>query len=302
MRLKKRTFRYYFSVLGEIVFDKFAGIFINDEFFLKIKWRLKMGSKLDLTNPSTFNEKLQWLKLFYRKPIQTKMVDKVDAKQYVEQLIGKDYIIPTIGIYNDVHEVNWEKLPKSFVIKCAHDSAGVVVCCDKKNINIEEAKKKLQKGLGRSYYKTNREWPYKNVPRRIICEQYLVDDSGYELKDYKFFCFNGKVKLFKIDFDRTIGHKANYYDINGNILSFGETICPPDFNKQLVLPSKFDDMIKIAERLSNGFPFLRVDLYNVRGQIYFGELTFFPASGFGTFTDYKWDEKMGEWISLPLKN
>lgn len=263
---------------------------------------IKMHSFLNLKNPKTFNEKMQWLKLYDRKNEYSDMVDKYQAKIYVKNQIGDDYIIPTIGIYDNFNDIDFEKLPNEFVMKCTHDSSGIVICEDKKKLNIEIAKKKINDALSHNYYLNGREWPYKNIKSRIIIEKYLKNDSTNDLKDYKFFCFNGIVKYFKIDFDRYTNHRANYYDRNGNLMNFGEKICPPDYNKKISMPLNLNKMIELAETLSKNNYFLRVDFYEVNGKIYFGELTFYPASGFGRFIPNEWDIKLGELISLSNKN
>lgn len=271
---------------------------IPDKLFLQLMFYARMGRKLDLKNPKSFNEKLQWLKLYNRNPEYTKMVDKYEAKEYVASIIGNEFIIPTIGIYNTVDEIPWESLPNQFVLKCTHDSGGIVICKDKNTLDIEEAKKKLSKGLSKTYFYQNREWPYRNVKPRIICEKYMVDESGYELKDYKFFCFNGTPKIFKVDFNRTCGHRANYYDLDWNLLEFGEVKFPFDPERKIEKPLNFELMVKIAAKLSRDIPFVRVDLYNTNGKIFFGELTFFPSSGSGRFSDDKWDKTLGDWVTL----
>lgn len=271
---------------------------LPDTFFLKCRYKYVFNRKINLNNPLTFNEKLQWLKLNDRKDIYTNMVDKYEAKKYVSNIIGKEYIIPTIGIYNSFDEINFDMLPNQFVIKCTHDSGGIVICKDKSKLNVKKAKKKINKSLKTNYYWAGREWPYKNVKPRILIEKYMEDEKIKELRDYKFFCFNGICKCFKIDFDRQINHKANYYDKNGNLLEFGEIICPPDYYKKIDMPKNLNKMIELAEKLSINNKFLRVDFYEINNKIYFGELTFYPASGFGKFTDEQWDLKLGEWIDL----
>ena len=271
----------------------------SDETFLNARFYLIMGKKLNLKNPQTFNEKLQWLKLHNKRPEYTKMVDKIEAKQYVASIIGEEYIIPTLDTYNSVDDIDFDKLPNQFVIKCTHDSGGVVVCKDKYNFNRKTALKKLSKGLAKNFNYETREYPYKNVKPRLIVEQYMEDESG-ELKDYKFFCFNGKVKCFKIDFGRFTEHHANYYDTKCNLLPFGEVMYPPLFEKKLNIPDNINQMIELAEKLSQGFPFIRVDFYDASGCIYFGELTFFPASGMGQFEPEKWDYILGSYINIPV--
>ena len=274
--------------------------FLPDGLYLKIRYRITMNKKLDFETPKTFNEKLQWLKMHDRKDIYTTMVDKYEAKKYVTTVIGKKYIIPTLGVYDRFDDIDFDKLPNQFVIKCTHDSGGLLVCQDKSKLDKRVAKKRINKSLKLNYYYAGREWPYKNVKPRIIIEKYMVDESGYELKDYKFFCFNGKVKLFKIDFNRATRHRANYFDKSGKLLMFGEQVCPPDYNKTLSMPHNLTKMIKLAEKLSNSLPFLRVDFYEIGKQVLFGELTFYPNSGNGKFVPEKWDRILGNYINLDL--
>lgn len=268
-----------------------------DELYLKMLFPLRTGYKLNLKNPQTFNEKLQWLKLNNRKPEMVKMVDKVDAKEYVANIIGEEYIIPTLGVYNSVDEIDFNKLPNQFVLKCTHDSGGIVICSDKSKLDIEAAKDKLRRGMKVNYYYQNREWPYKQVKPRIIAEQYMVDESGYELKDYKFFCFDGEVKLLFIASDRgskTEETKFDFFDADFNHLPF--TNGHPNSIKKIAKPQGFEEMKKIAALLSKGHPHLRVDLYDINGKIYFGELTFYHWSGMTPFEPIEWDNKLGEMI------
>lgn len=274
-----------------------------DKIYLKWYFYSRVGYKLDLNNPKTFNEKLQWLKLNNRKPEMVKMVDKVDAKEYVAKIIGEEYIIPTLGVYDSVDEIDFDKLPNQFVLKCTHDSGGIVICSDKSKLDIEAAKAKLRRGLKVNYYYQNREWPYKQVKPRIIAEQYMVDESGYELKDYKFFCFDGEVKLLFIASDRglkTEETKFDFFDTDFNHLPFLNG--HPNATKPIDRPKGFEEMKKIAARLSQGQPHLRVDLYDINGRIYFGELTFYHWSGMTPFEPKEWDYKLGEWIILPSIN
>jgi hypothetical protein len=253
---------------------------------------------INLDSPETFCEKIQWLKLHDRNPLYTKLVDKYEVKQYVADKIGEDYIIPTIGVWDSVDEIDFDNLPNQFVLKCTHDSGGLVVCKDKNKLNIKETKKKLRHSLKQNFYYFGREWPYKNVKPRIIAEKYMVDSKMGELRDYKFFCFGGQVKCYKIDFDRFIEHHANYYDMDNNILNFGEEIIPPKFNKEIEIPKTVGKMKQLAEQLSKETPFMRTDFYDVDGNIYFGELTFYPGSGCVKFTDEESDRLLGSWIKL----
>lgn len=298
----KRLWYYIIHKPKSLMIDMlhFIAPLLSDRLYIRINYRLLMGYWPDLDSPKTFNEKLQWLKLYDRKPIYTQMVDKVSAKEYVRGIVGNDHIIPTIAVYEDFEQIDFSALPNQFVMKCSHDSGGVIVCRDKSLLNYAKAKQVLVKGLKTQFYPITREWPYKDVRPQIIIEKYMVDESGYELKDYKFFCFSGQVKFFKIDFDRETNHRANYYDRDLNLLPFGESHYPPDPQRNAQIPSNIKEMIIIAEKLSDNHPFLRVDLYNINGKVYFGELTFFPASGVGAFTDQEWDVKIGEMLFLPF--
>ena len=273
----------------------------SDRQYLKYWFKNKMGYYPDLDNPKTFNEKLQWLKLYYRKPILTTLVDKYAVKKYVADKIGEEYIIPTLGVWNSFDEIDFNSLPNQFVLKCTHDSGGLVICKDKSKLDIQAAKAKIERSLATDFYKLGREWPYKNVKPRIIAEKYMEDESGYELKDYKFFCFNGKCEFFKIDFDRQKSHHANYFNCACELMPFGEVICPPDYNRELKMPSNIGEMTNKAEQIASSInnAFVRIDLYNINGQIYFGEITFYPASGVGKFEPDEWDLKLGELIQLP---
>lgn len=274
--------------------------FWSDDIYLKIVFRLRMGYSLNLKNPKSFSEKLQWLKLNDCKPIYTEMVDKVAAKDYVAQIIGKEHIIPTIAVFDSVEDINWDKLPNRFVLKCTHDSGGVVICKDKSLLNKEEAKRKLALGLNKYYFMVNKEYPYKNVPRRIICEEYKEDGSGNELKDYKFMCFNGKVQCSFVCSNRhqESGLNVTFFDKEWNRMPF-ERLYPTD-KKDIAKPSQYEIMINMAENLSKNIPFVRIDLYEINGIVYFGEMTFFPGSGMEEFRPIEWDYKLGEWIDLSL--
>lgn len=272
--------------------------FLSDEKFIKIAYRMHMGKKLNLENPQTFNEKLQWLKLYDRNLLYTRLVDKYAVKEYVGNKIGVDRIIPTLGVWEKVKEINFEVLPEQFVLKCNHDSGGIVICKDRAKLDVKSAKRKLFKCMKRNGYWYGREWPYKAVKPRVIAEQYMEDSTG-ELRDYKFFCFDGRVRYFKVDFDRFTNHRANYFDREGNLLPFGEEPCPPDYNAKIELPNNLQEMIKFAEMLSENIKFVRVDFYNVNGKIYFGEMTFFPASGFWKFVPEEYDSILGEYLMLP---
>lgn len=269
--------------------------------FLKRMYSIRTGKELDLENPVTYTEKLQWLKLYDRRPEYTTMVDKYAAKQYVADRIGQEYVIPALGVWNRVEDIDFDALPQRFVLKTTHDSGGIVICSDKSKLDINAAKKKLTYFWKRNYYGCNREWPYKNVPHRIIAEAYMEDDSTKELRDYKFFTFGGEPKVLYIAQGRGSGGEtvADFFDMEFNHLPF--TI---DHDMAPVPPEKpkcFEEMKRLAAILSEGTPQLRVDFYEVDGKVYFGEMTFFHCSGMAPFHPDEWDRKFGEWVILPEK-
>lgn len=274
---------------------------VPDKIYLRYMYKAMFGKRLNIDNPRTFNEKLQWLKLYNRNHEHCKLVDKYEVKKHIAETIGEQYVIPTLGVWDRFEDIDFDTLPNQFVLKCTHDSGSVVICRDKTTFDVEAAKKKLTKKLNSNLFWHGREWPYKNLKPRIIAEQYMEDGTTAELRDYKFFCFEGEVKCFKIDYDRFKDHKANYYTPTCDLLKFGEEVCPPDFDRQISPPNSLKKMLEFAKKLACGHHFLRVDFYEVNDQIYFGELTFFPASGFGPFVPQEWDITLGSWISLPTK-
>jgi len=242
---------------------------------------------------------LQWLKVNDRRPEYTKMVDKVEAKKYVADIIGNECIVPTLAVYNRVEDIDFDALPNQFVLKCSHDSGGIVICNDKTKLDRNDAIKKLRRGLKTNYFSLHREWPYKDVKPRILAEEYLEDESGWQLKDYKIFCFNGEPKFIEVDYDRYVGHKLNVYDLNWNFVDFYMT-SPNDRNVAIPRPEQLDKMLEYARKLSKGITFLRVDFYSINSKIYFGELTFHPGSGWIDFHPKEYDYKLGEMLSLPI--
>ena len=270
---------------------------LPDEVYLKVRFRQRVGYWPNLKNPRTFNEKLQWLKLHDKHPEYTTMVDKIEAKKYVASIIGEQYIIPTLGVWNSVDEIDWDSLPNQFVIKVTSDSGGIVVCKDKKSLDIEKAKQKLKKGWGKNYYQYNKEYPYKDLKPRIIAEQYMEDESGYELKDYKIFCFDGTPKYLFVATGRQMHDtRFDFYDMEFNHLPFLNG--HPNADVWPVKPNNFDEMVEVAKKLSAGMCHVRVDLYNINGKIYFGELTFFHWSGMTPYNPVEWDYKLGDNIVL----
>jgi len=273
---------------------------IGDENYLKIAYRISMGKKLPLYNPQTYNEKLQWLKIYDRRPEYTMMVDKYEVKEYVAKIIGEEHIIPTLGIWNRFEEIDFDSLPDQFVLKCTHDSGGLVICKDKSKLDKKKTKNLLNGCLKNNYYWGQREWPYKDVKPRILAEKFMVEESGNELKDYKWFCFDGVPKALFIATDRnTPGEetKFDFFDMDFNHLPF--TNGHPNATIEIKKPQGFEEMKKLAEKLSVGIPHVRVDFYDINGYIYFGELTFSHWSGMTPFVPEKWDYTFGSWIKLP---
>ena len=286
--------------INGVILERFASLF-GDELYLKLIWKHIMGYSLNLENPKTFNEKLQWLKIHDRRPEYTQMVDKYEAKKYVSSVIGEEYIIPTLGIFDSVDDIDFDALPDQFVLKCTHDSGGIVICKDKKNLDVKQAIKKLRNGLKQNFYYRYREWPYKNVKPRIIAEKYMEDESGWQLKDYKIFCFNGEPGFIEVDYDRYVGHKLNVYDLNWQFIDFYMT-SPNDINVKIEKPKQLNLMLDKARQLSKGIPFVRVDFYSINDNIYFGELTFHPGSGLIDFHPREYDKIVGEKLALPIES
>ena len=272
--------------------------FLPDKLYLSIKFRTRFGYWMDWNHPKTFSEKLQWLKVFDRHEEYTLLVDKVAVKPFVAGIIGWEYVIPTLATYRSVDEIDFDKLPNKFVLKCNHDSGGLVVCKNKKDLDLIAAKKKLRKGLKHTYITQNREYPYAKVPRQIIAEPFIVDESGYELKDYKFFCFDGQPKFLFVATGRLENDvKFDFFDMDWNHIPVKNG--HPNSLKPIRKPEGFEKMVEIAKKLSMGFRHVRVDLYNVNGKVYFGELTFFHFSGMTPFVPSSWDEKFGKLLHLP---
>lgn len=270
---------------------------IPDEPYLKTVYRLKMVKKLNLENPQTFNEKLQWLKLHDRKPEYTMMADKYEVRKYIAETIGEEYLIPLLGVWDDPDEIDFDGLPQQFVLKCNHNSGlGMTICKDKSQLDIEQTKKELKRGLKQQYYWGGREWQYKNIKPKIVCEQYMVDESSGDLKDYKFMCFHGKVQCTFICSERESDLKVTFYDNHWNKMDFIREY--PSSKKEISQPIHFEKMVSLAQQLSSELQFLRVDFYEVAGKIYFGELTFHPGGGMKRFRPEEWDHSLGSWIDL----
>lgn len=272
--------------------------FLSDEQILKSLWRIKFSSQLDFENPKSFNQKLQWLKLHDRNPLYNKLVDKADVKEWVGETIGFEYVIPTYGVWDTFDDIDFSELPSQFVMKCTHSSGGVFLCRDKATIDKKAWKKRLNHQLSRNLYYAGREWPYKDLKPRIIAEEYIGSNKELQINDYKLMCFNGEVKCTFVCSERNTpdGLKVTFFDNEWKVMPFERHFHKSQ--KEISCPKHFDKMIEIAEKLSKGIPFVRVDLYEEDDRIFFGEMTFYPGNGFEEFTPEEWDYRLGEWIDL----
>lgn len=295
---RKNRNRFKATLIQEI------GFLFPDKLYLKMLFKYCVGYKLDLNNPQTYNEKLQWLKLYNQRPEYKTMVDKYDVKQYVAKIIGEEHVVKTYGVWDDFDQINFDSLPSCFVIKTTHGGGGggVYICKDKSALNKNDVKKMITKSFKQDIYKSLREWPYKDMKKRIIAEQLLVEEGKSSPCDYKVMCFDGKVKLIEFHEGRySEHHTQDFYDVDWNLTritqgSYGE------FNsKPSPKPSLLGEMIRLSEILAKDMPHVRVDWYIVNNQLFFGELTFFDGSGLGPWDRYEDDLLMGSWITLPQK-
>lgn len=273
--------------------------YLTDKQFLKMKYRCSLNRKLRLESPETFNEKLQWLKLHDRQPQYTIMADKYKVREYIAETIGEEYLIPLYGVWESSDDINFDDLPDQFVLKCNHNSGlGMCICTDKLKLDIQKVRKELKKGLKENYFMTAREWPYKHIPRRIIAEEYLQSENG--IADYKIHCFNGEPKFILVCQDRFTesGLTEDFFTCDWNHMNLQRPKYPNSV-KEIKKPDNFEEMLMLARKLSQNIPFVRVDLYNIDGKIYFSELTFYPASGFEAFEPDEWDRVLGKWLTLP---
>lgn len=273
---------------------------LPDKIFLKIQFKRTIGKKLDLKNPKSFNEKVQWLKVYDRKSIYTKLADKYEVREYIKEKIGEEYLIPLIGVWDNFDQINFSELPNKFVLKSTHDSGGVNICKDKENFDISKSREFFEKRLKRNYYYHGREWPYKNIKPRIICEKYIEEEKSDDLKDYKFLCFEGQVKCSFVCLNRNNknGLNVDFYDIDWNLMPFERKY--PSSNKKIEKPKNYKKMIEIAQIIAKDIKFARIDFYEVNEKIYFGEITFYPGSGMEKFNPEEYDYLLGSWIKLPL--
>lgn len=298
MSLNKTFRRYTLSVL-----DRLAPVIpIPDKVYLHIKYYCRMGKRLNLKNPQTFNEKLQWLKLYGRRPIDTVLSDKYAVKEYIAKIIGSQYVIPLFGVWDRFEDIDFDKLPDQFVLKCTHDSGGIIICKDKSKLDKEAARKKLNKSLKTDYYVFSREHAYKNIPRRIIAEQYMEDKTQLELVDYKVHCFNGEPKFVLICQSRFSdgGLREDFYTTEWEHMD----ICRPrhpNADERVPKPKELEEIFQLSSKLAEKMPFVRTDFYIINGKIFFGEITYSPAAGMTPFEPEEWDYTFGSWIKLPEK-
>lgn len=302
--IKKNYKLYYFLIY---IYDALIQ-FYNEKILTRKKiisrrYKKRLGEDLDLKNPIEFNQKIQWLKLYWYDSFATTCADKYRVRKVVERKIGAKYLNNLIAIYEKVTEIDLTKLPKSFVLKGTHGSGYNIVCKDKTKMNWDKEFRKMKRWLRNNYYLRNGEWVYKDITPRIVCERFLVDQSQQGgLIDYKFYCFNGKPTYCQVIRERNSGGTIDFFDTEWNHMGFRGLQDLPHSKDTIPKPEKLIEMLDIAKKLSEGFPFVRVDLYYVNNKIYFGELTFFPRSGFGHFYPSEWNEKIGKLIELPNKN
>jgi len=300
--MKSESIHKYKRILGRDLIESFYKSlrFLSDEKYLRLMFRLRMGEKLNLKNPKTISEKLQWLKLYDRKDIYTTMADKYLAKKFIAERVGSEYVIPLIGVWDKFDEIDFDALPGKFVLKCNHDSGSVIICEDKSKLNVNEARKVLEKSLRTDYFILKREWQYKNIQRKIICEQYISDDEkNGVLTDYKFFCFSGIPKFLYVATDSSNQNEhETFLDLDWKKVPFRRKEYP-EHSSVPKKPVNFDKMVQIAKQLSDGIPFLRVDFYEVGGKLFVGELTLFPGAGYLVFNPDEYNSIIGDWINLP---
>ena len=284
------------QILKEI--GKKLVVFVPSKMWLSYRFKSRMGYKMDWKNPKTYNEKLQWLKLYNRNPEYTRIVDKNEFKNYIAEKLGKEYVIPTIGKWDKFDEINFNELPDKFVLKCTHDSGGIVICKDKSKLDIKQARDKISKCLKENYYDVSREWPYKNVKSCIIAEEYLDLPEG--LTEYKLFSFNGRAEIILVckGIAHTPDRTNTFYDRDFNKLPI-QSLLPNQIEEE-IKPDEYEQLLAIADKLSEGIPQVRVDFYIYKGQIYIGEMTFFHNSGMHKINPKEWDLKMGDMINLDI--
>lgn len=291
--------KYTINAICKKLLKKYGG-FLSDETYIKLSYRIWMHQHLNLDNPQSFTEKLQWLKLYDHNPLYTKLVDKYEVKKWAAERIGNQYIIPTIGVWNSFESINWDSLPNQFVLKTTFGggSDGVVICKDKSMASRDKIARIIARSMQTNPYKRLREWPYKDVPRRLIVEQFLEDKSG-DLADYKFYCFGGEPKVLLLATNRYTSHNFDYFDMDFKKLPIVSAMGGNNPNLTVEKPQFFDEMKEIARKLSKNLPHVRVDLYCCNGHVYFGEMTLYDSSGLDNLNSEEWNARFGAWITLP---
>lgn len=271
---------------------------VPSKYFISLEYKEVLGKKLNLNNPQSFNEKIQWLKVYCHRPFFTQLVDKYEVRKYIEGVIGAEYLVPLLGVYNNFADINFAVLPDQFVLKPNHTSGNVFICDDKSKLDLAELERKTNMWLKRRYFWVHRETPYKNIKPKIICEKYMVDESGTELKDYKFMCFNGEPRIIQVMSQRKNNqYLVNHFDLEWNEINMPRKTIKAN-SRAPVKPDRLSEMIEISKILSKGIPFVRIDLYETATGVYFGEITFYPVSGFMDFADHQTDYLLGSWIKL----
>jgi hypothetical protein len=273
---------------------------LPDKEYLKLVFWASTGKKLNLEDPLTFNEKLQWIKLYDRKTEYIQYADKYAVQSYIKETIGEEYLIPLIAVYDHVEDIDWESLPERFVIKCTHASGANIICTDKKSLDIQDAKNKLKKWLKRSWFWFGREWPYKSIKPRMICQPYLSDSNSVP-NDYKVMCFNGKAKMIQVHTGRYVDHKVDFFDLQWNRVNISSRGSITDSELVHIKPQKLEEMIRLSEIIAANTTHARIDWFVVAERLYFGEITLFETSGFLPFENEKDDILFGSWIKLPSK-
>ena len=278
--------------------------FLPSKIYANFHYEYFTGKKLNLDNPKEFNEKIQWLKVFYRPKILTQLVDKYAVRDYVEAKIGAQYLNEIYGVYNTPKDVSYEKLPQKFVIKATHASSYNLIVTDKGKLEKTKAAKLFKKWLGiNQYYRMGQEWAYKDVQPRLIAEKFLKEDGQNSLIDYKFYCFNGVAKLLEVHLDRDQNHKRGFYDLNFNRLPYRYVTIEKSISSEIEKPINFEEMKNLSEILAANFPFVRVDFYSIKGKTIFGEMTFYPSDGRKDLVPDEYNIIMGDYIQLTkLKN
>lgn len=287
-----------------ILYDKIKNFcyrhLTTDQRLIEKKFYKRLGRNVELENPVKYNDKLQWLKLYWWDPLATKCADKYEVRELIKEKIGEKYLNELISVYESVDEIDISKLPNKFVLKGTHGSGYNIICKNKNDIDWDNAYKIMKRWLENNYYLKNREWVYRDIKPRIICERYLEELDTKELRDYKIFCFNGEPRLIEVDFDRFKNHKRNFYDLDWNFID-GQIKYPNDPTANIKRPEKLNEMIELSRILSAGLPHVRADFYYLNGKIMFGELTFFHESGMGKFDPEEFEITMGNWLELPQK-